>query len=223
MKYHLFFFSILLLAFGCIGDDVIFDEVPEAVRITTPLDTIGVGDEFQLEAMYTNTIGVEEAATILWESTDPSIVSVNSTGLLTAIEKGEVEIVAKVELDQSTIEDRMTLISDEETVIIDQTKSGVINTTSSYNLKGSFTIADDNGKLIISIADDYEASTALPGLYIYFSNNPSSTSSAFEIGAVDVFDGSHTYEVEGVGINDFQYLLYWCKPFNVKVGEGVIE
>ena len=51
MKDYLFFFALAFLAFGCIGDDVIFDEVPEAIRITTPLDTIGVGDSFQLEAI----------------------------------------------------------------------------------------------------------------------------------------------------------------------------
>ncbi len=36
----------MLLMVGCIGDDVIFDEVDEAVRIINPVDTIGFGETY---------------------------------------------------------------------------------------------------------------------------------------------------------------------------------
>ncbi|MEM9549152.1 MAG: hypothetical protein AAGA77_24405, partial [Bacteroidota bacterium] len=63
----------------------------------------------------------------------------------------------------------------------------------------------------------------LPGLYVYLTNNRNTTANALEIGAVEVFNGAHTYTVEDVGINDYKFLLYFCKPFNVKVGDGEIN
>ena len=218
------FLTLAIFLTSCIGDDVILDEVPEVVRILNPLDTLGVGETYQFEAMFTNNIGVEEEREVVWESSDPAIVSIESDGLATALEKGEVVISAQVDIDgASTVREEISLVVDEETVVTELSKSGTIRTTSSYNLSGDFTVTEENGTLIISISDNYEASTALPGLYVYLSNNPATTSSALEISRVNVFNGAHTYEVNGVGINDYQYLLYWCKPFNVKVGDGTFE
>ena len=219
--------SILALAAfftGCIGDDIIMDQVPEAVRILNPLDTLGVGETYQFEATFTNNIGAAEARSVIWDSSDTSIISLDDSGLATAVAKGVADISARVGIESgASVVDIISVVVDEETVVMVETKMGELKSTSSYNLQGSFTMAEMNGKLIITFSDDYEASTALPGLYVYLGNNQTSISSAFEIGAVTVYDGAHTYEIESVGINDYKYLLYWCKPFNVKVGEGAIE
>nr|HQU58856.1 hypothetical protein [Saprospiraceae bacterium] len=75
----------------------------------------------------------------------------------------------------------------------------------------------------LEIADNYRASTSLPGLYLYLTNNPATVNNALEVGKVAVFDGAHSYHISGVGINDYDYLLYWCKPFSVKVGDGEMQ
>jgi len=60
-------------------------------------------------------------------------------------------------------------------------------------------------------------------LYVYLTNNPSTTAGALEIGKVTVFEGTHIYTIEGdIPLNQYNYLLYFCKPFNVKVGDGEI-
>ena len=79
------------------------------------------------------------------------------------------------------------------------------------------------GGVKLSLGEDYEADTSLPGLYIYLGNNPNSTADAFEIGPVTTFDGAHFYDLPTIGIYDYNYVLYWCKPFGVKVGEGQIK
>ena len=106
-----------------------------------------------------------------------------------------------------------------------QEKSGTIATTSSYVLSGTFTLSEleNSGDLRLSINDDYVADTALPGLYLYLTNNPSSIANALELGPVTVFNGAHQYTISDTGINDYSHLLYWCKPFTVKVGDGEIE
>ncbi|MEO1262787.1 MAG: Ig-like domain-containing protein [Bacteroidota bacterium] len=217
-------FAISLFMTSCIGDDVIDDKVPEAVRILNPLDTLGVGETYQFEAMFTNQIGVEEERPVIWETSDPAVITIDNDGLAAALAKGNATISATVDIDGvNTVREENEVVVDEETVVTELTKSGTIRTTSSYNLGGDFIVEEENGSLVITIADNYEASTALPGLYVYLSNNPNTISSAFEISRVDVFDGAHSYQIDGIGINDYQYLLYWCKPFNVKVGDGLIE
>lgn len=77
--------------------------------------------------------------------------------------------------------------------------------------------------LDVSIKNNYRASTSLPGLYVYLSNNPNSINGAKEIGRVRIFNGAHNYQISNTGINDYKYILYWCKPFSVKVGHGEIN
>lgn len=101
--------------------------------------------------------------------------------------------------------------------------SGNLETKSGYTLEGSFTLSKTDDGLQLILAEDYKASSTLPGLYVYLSNNSNTTQQAFEIGAVSVFSGAHSYTLpSSIGLMDYQYLLYWCKPFNVKVGEAKI-
>ena len=117
-------------------------------------------------------------------------------------------------------------IPEEEVIVVEpepETKTGVIRTTTFYTLEGDFIIEETDGGIHIDIDDNYRASSGLPGLYLYLTNNPNSTANAHEVGLVTTFNGAHEFDVEGVGINDFSHLLYFCKPFNVKVGDGAIE
>lgn len=228
MKNYNFSFFIFLLAVvlfsGCIKDDFVDDRVDPVLRFTSSLDTIEIDTEFQLEAMYLNNIGREETPDLVWTSFTPDILTVNETGLVKAISAGTGTINVSFETEEGiTVSDQMDIIVGEETVITIETKGGTIRTTSSYTLEGDFTLAEVGGNLIIEVAENYRASANLPGLFIYLTNNPSTTADALEIGPVQTFNGTHTYEVPGVGINDFQFLLYFCKPFNIKVGDGEIN
>ena len=85
------------------------------------------------------------------------------------------------------------------------------------------TLTEDGDDLLLQIGEDYEASSSLPGLYLYLTNNINSTANAFEIGMVDTFAGAHTYRIEDIGVNDYDHVLYYCKPFRVKVGDGSFD
>jgi len=100
---------------------------------------------------------------------------------------------------------------------------GQIRTTSSYTLEGNFRYEHNGTQIILSIDDSYRASSSLPGLYLYLTNNPSSPEDGYEVGAVSVFSGAHSYSLPAsIGLMDYKYLLYWCKPFRVKVGDAQI-
>lgn len=226
MNKFLLLLTLPIFIVSCIGDDIIFDTVEEQLRLTTMADSIAVGDSFQFEARFTNNVGQVEDR-IQWTSSNEDIINIDSDGLATALAAGTSSITAAVTLaDNSILSETVDVIVGSVTSVSEDvltSRKGVIRTTSSYVLTGDFTIEQVDDKLVISIADNYETTDALPGLYLYLTNNPNTNNGAFVIGEVKIFEGSHSYEVTGVGLNDFDYLLYYCKPFGVKVGDGEIE
>lgn len=217
------FFLLLAIFSGCIGDDIINDRVDEQIRIMSNVDTIGFGEEYQFEASFFNNVGAETETVVEWSSSNEEIITIDQTGLAKAITSGTANIYASVDLTEKIIRDTISIVVGENTVVSIESRSGTIEASSFYTLVGSFTMTDEDGTVTIAFADDYEASDALPGLYVYLTNNPNTVSGALEIGKVETFEGAHTYELEGLDINEYNHLLYWCKPFRVKVGDGDIE
>ena len=149
-------------------------------------------------------------------------VVVTETATMTT-DSGTTTTTTTTDPDSTTSTSTPT-VDDDVVVTAPQSYQGTIQTTSSYKLTGSYEYGlNDAGQLVLDIAGNYEASTALPGLYVYLSNNPNSTSGSYEIGEVTVFNGAHSYTLpSSVDISDYKYILYWFKPFNVKVGDSTI-
>lgn len=206
---------------ACIKDDFVDDFVEAELRITTLVDSIAQGDSFQLEANFLNNVGESEEVVIEWSSSDDNIVSVDERGLVTANNAGSATITASYEIDSVLHEDSIEVAVGETTVVSLQSLESFIATTTFYDLEGDFVFTEtEDGGVTIEFGDDYKASAGLPGLFIYLSNNRNSIAAAREISEVTVFSGAHSYEVEDVGFSDYKYLVYFCKPFNVKVGDG---
>ena len=56
-----------------------------------------------------------------------------------------------------------------------------------------------------------------------FEENTEKILGAIEIAKVTVFNGAHEYILPpSIELADYKYLIYWCKPFSVPVGEGTI-
>ena len=108
-------------------------------------------------------------------------------------------------------------------VVIPQVYEGEIRSTSSYLLQGGFRYEHNGEHLVLQLDNNYKADRALPGLYVYLTNNPTTPQGGYEISSVAVFEGSHQYNLPVfIEIMDYKYILYWCKPFSVKVGDAVI-
>ena len=224
MKRTLIFGCLIATTFmACIGDDYIDDAVDPVVQFLSNVDTIAINSTYQFEAVFLNNVGREEEVTFDWSSSSPEVISISDTGLATALEEGSATIRAEYNGPNGVLSDEMLVHVGASTVISSTERTGTIATTSSYLLTGDFALTADGNDLILTFDSNYEASTALPGLYVYLSNNSNTTSGAYEIGEVEIFEGSHSYTIEDVGINDFNIVLYFCKPFNVKVGHGDIN
>ncbi|MEQ9287019.1 MAG: Ig-like domain-containing protein [Cyclobacteriaceae bacterium] len=213
-----------ILLSGCVGEDFIDDRVDERVEIANPISELKVGDTYQFNARFFNNVGKIDEATFEWQSSGPDIISVDGNGLATGLSEGNVIISVSVP-EVAGLKYELPVMAGAETVVMENPneRSGTIQTTSSYTLEGDFTIVKTEEGLELQLASNYKASTALPGLYVYLTNNPATVNGAYEIGEVKVFSGANTMAIGGsVGIMDYAYLLYFCKPFNVKVGHGEI-
>lgn len=215
-----FFYSLWLFGLvGCIGSDIIDDAVPPRVVIVSPIDTLEVGKMYSFSAKYLDESGREAPSTIEWLSTNESVVSINENGLATGLMVGSTSIIAKNEITADTV-----LLVCDENVTSGPTdlRTATLTSVSSYPLDGSVTLKEEsNGDLYLRFSSDFNTTSALPGLYVYLSNNVNSKADAYEVDAVKQFTGSQEYLLDGsVSIGEFDYVLFYCKPFNVPVGNG---
>lgn len=214
-----------LLFYSCVGDDIIDDEVDRVLKITNPIDTLAFDSSYQFTLMYLNNVGREEQAEMVaWTSSEPSIISIDDSGLAHGLQTGAAIIKAETVVEGVEVTDEIFVHVGEETIIAASAREGTLKTTSSYKLDGSFSLSEVEGDLVLAFEDDYSTSDRLPGLYLYLTNNPNTTAGAMEIGEVTIFSGAHSYTLPaGTGLNDYSHVLYFCKPFNVKVGDGAFD
>lgn len=209
---------------SCIGDDIVFDEVVETIRITNAPDTLALDSEYRFEYIYLDKTGNEgQAINVKWQSSDPEVIDISQDGNANALQSGRATIEVTALIDGVELLDQADVVVGQSTVLNNDSKSGTIKTTSSYVLEGSFTLQQTGNDLTLQIADDYRASSSLPGLVLYLTNNPNTIEGSLEISPVTVFNGAHEYLIENVDIEEYGYLLYFCKPFRVKVGDGKIN
>lgn len=216
--------SIGILLSSCIKDDFLDDFVDPELRINQKVSLIALDSSFNFKARYFNYVGAEETINPLWTSSNSSVIEINeNSGMALAISEGE-SIIKVTYFNGSIFLADSVLVEVIDSVIISEPKqkSGTVQTTSSYPLSGSYNLTENGSGLTLELLSNYFADNSLPGLYIYLSNNNTTTANALEIGPVTVFQGAHSYQIDNVGINDYKYILYYCKPFNVKVGDGLI-
>ena len=125
---------------SCVGDDFIEDRIDPVLRIDNAIDSLEVGTDYQFEFTYFNNIGQEEATEVVWESSDPSIISITPSGLASALQQGDVVLTATVDgVDDQTLQSLMVTAGASTTEIeVSTVRSGVIQTTTFYDLEGDF-------------------------------------------------------------------------------------
>ena len=222
IQYFVFFFFVTLL-FGCIKDDFVLDGQEPELRISNSIDSLTLDSSYQFELTYFNNIGVQEVVPSDWRSAESSIIQISNQGLAKALSAGSTWISCEVETENGLLKDSTLVHVGENTVANNAAIMGSIRTTSSYKLEGDFTLKTTQTGVELTFSDNYSASTALPGLYIYLSNNRNSIANALEVAKVTVFNGAHEYVIDEVTPTDYKYIVYFCKPFNVKVGDGELK
>ncbi len=221
----LFFISLMtsFVLVGCIGDDYIDDFVNPGVRITNPADTLALGSSYQFEATYFDGVGMPQEKVLVWTSSDELVIAITDDGLAEALTDGESLITVTVS-DDPTISNSKLVATGLNTVLPPQERFATVASTSSYALEGDCSLHYEGTQLVLEFESNFHTSDELPGLFLYLTNNPETTSGAYQIGPVTTFNGAHSYDLpNSIGLYDYSHVLFFCAPFNVKVGDGQLS
>ncbi len=213
-------FMIFSAFTACIGDDFIEDAVDREIRVLNLIDTLILGETYPLDLQYLNEIGQEETIDFTFSSSSPDVVSVSTSGEITGLSLGSSTILISADDEGNEVNLSFDLIVGENRTEQASERNGTIRTTTFYDLEGTYNIVPDGDDLILTLNDDFRTTDRLPGLYVYLTNNLNSVSGAKEVSMVTQFEGEHSYRISDVQLMEFEFLLFWCKPFKVKVGEG---
>jgi uncharacterized protein YjdB len=187
------------------------------VNITAPATTVSIGNTLQLVANAQNINGDNVNSTnYTWSSDNASIATVSASGLVTAVANGVANITATT--------DGVSSQKFEITVGNGNQLTGVFNGRGSYNVSGNVTLkSTSNNNLELTLSSNF-ASSAGPGLHVYLSNSGTSASGGLEIAPLRKTSGSDTYLVTGgVNLDQYKYVLIYCKPFTVIFGVAELQ
>jgi electron transfer DM13 len=224
MRSKLLVLAVCTSIYACIGDEFVDDFMMPRLEVSNPIDSLKIGTSYQYEYRYFNNIGaIDSTVGVDWQSLNPTLLDITSNGLATALSIGSAQIVISSLTNPATFDTVSVVTNASGTSQPDNPteRNGVIMTTSNYLLEGDVQLVNQEGQFILKLGSNFKATTALPGLYIYLTNNPATNSGALEIGPITQFTGAQDFPLPGLSnINDYDYVLFYCKPFAVKVGDG---
>lgn len=221
-KHHFIYFLIFhaTILSGCIGTDILDDTIDSEIIILNPVQSIQIGTSYPFMAEYRNMAGMPEDIPLSWDSSNDSVIRIDSMGIASAIQEGESLITVMGE----GMEANILVMAGESTAGELNHRTATLVTSSSYPLSGTASLTKTKMGLLVSLDSNFRTTSALPGLYIYLSNNVSTTNNAYEIGRVNAFSGAQQYVINDIeNILAYKYILFFCKPFVVPVGHGELN
>lgn len=212
------------------ADTLTIDVRSSIFEINEDISILGLGETHQFTATFMSFLGDSTTQDIVWSSSDPDIISIDAkTGLARGLATRTANIIASINSEELNLSDTIRIevkASGTETILFERT--GALQGSGGYALSGDMKLKENgDGSLIFSFADNFSFSGA-PGPYLYLSNNPNSIANALEIGKLPTTrnPGTGAFEVgeiRGTNLNEYNYLVFWCKPFQVKLGSGELD
>ena len=187
-----------------------------SIEITGEMTNLPVGASRQLTATARNLDGDIISATFTWESSDPSIASVDSEGLVTAQAEGNVSITAVADGIASV---PFAILCGESV----SSREGTFSGRNGYNAKGLATLETVNDSSTLRFSEDFQTSAG-PGLYIYLSPQDNGVSGAVSLGEIQSNNGEQAYGIPPtVNPDEYDHVIIYCKPFGVLFGVATLE
>jgi hypothetical protein len=97
-----------------------------------------------------------------------------------------------------------------------------IDNKAGHEISGkAFIVSDTSGKILLRLEDF--SSTAGPDVNVYLSKTPGFVD-VNDLGDLKATKGNMTYENVGtIDINEYKYVLIWCKEFSVLFGHAELK
>lgn len=212
---------IVVSAPGGVADSSLITVVSDpnavaAVQIIAPQNTLLVGSTLQCAAKAFNSANVElQGKTVSWRSSNTAVLSINANGLASANAVGNAQIIATVEGINSVP------FQIEVTAAQSTSRSGNFQGNMSYTVSGVATLQQEGEALKLAFNSAFKSASG-PGLRVYLAKNAPAvltTSNSVKLGNLKSTSGAQTYDVPAaVKIDDFDFAVIYCEPFNVPFG-----
>ena len=235
-RWFLLSFTVTAMLSGCIGTDIIDDAADLPPTITPPADpSLKVGDTLRLTVQVTRPIGNDDEVTLFWNSSRPEVLTVDNTGLVTALAEGTAEVTAAANGVESA--PLLLAVGEEEEeappppVATDAAREGTLMGQGGYTAEGTVTLSqDDTGNVILTTSDDFNVSFAA-GTFLYLSNSEDGRQTATTgLEVADVSEsttGAQTFNVTevdaSVALDTYRYVVVLCKPFSLTFGTAELN
>ena len=158
-------------------------------------------------------------AVFAWNSTDMSIVEVDQDGLVVARSSGVAMITAEVE----GVRSKPVVVRVESADM--QMRTGMFQKKpgTSYDVQGTGILTvESGGESLLSFKDDFLCSDG-PRLHVYLAERDRVEASSLDLGQLKANEGAQSYTIpEGAGLEDFNYVIIHCVPFNVTFGFAML-
>jgi hypothetical protein len=156
---------------------------------------------------------------ITWQSSNTSVATIDQAGNLVAVSTGNTQIVAKAAALQSV----PLVIEVAEDI---QSRTGNFSGSGGYSVAGTATLKKNGSVLELSFGNNFMASNG-PMLGVFLAKNASgslSSNNSIKVADLKSNSGGQTYPVpSGIAINDYNYVVIYCIPFNVRFGTALLN
>lgn len=185
------------------------------VRIIQDTNQLFTGESFLFTSEIKNAKGEILSLQISWSSNDSNVISINRQGMARALRLGNADIRARaggVRSAKTTV-----IVAD----VNSGRRSGAFQGDNGYTVSGNVEMRQGStGSL--ELAFENLNSQAGPALYINLSNSPNTA--GIEIQELTQLNGSYTVTLPAnIRLNDYNYVLIWCKSANAGFGSAQLN
>ncbi len=207
---------ITIMADGFESDSRIISVIQDpnqlaSIAVSPNSANFSVGTQIQFTAQGLNGNGQTiSGINFQWNSTDPTIVSIDDNGRAETLMPGIAFVYAfanGIQSDNIRVEVR------------GQSKTGSFqrNPSTTYVVEGTATLTIDGNDLLLQFGDDFRCSNG-PNLHVYLANGPSISAGGVDLGSLRSTSGAQSYRFNGSNNVDFTHVIIHCVPFNVSFG-----
>ena len=147
-----------------------------------------------------------------WRSSDPSVATIDNTGLVTAIMPGTVGIIASAD----SIDSPPAVLK-----VLGESRLGMFmkKPGTSYTVRGTAILETlEDGSLELHFGSDFSSSSG-PGLHVYLSTANRVNAGSLDLGDLKMNSGGQSYQIfGGVELETYNWVIIHCLPFNVTFG-----
>lgn len=211
---------------GGLADSVLItvvqdDQSVARVEIQNAPASLVVGASAALTAKAFNAANQElNGLAFSWASSDPAVLQIDAGGQITGLSAGTASITATANGVGSLPATVQVLPAG------GLTRTGQFSGNSGYSVKGTATLEQTTSGLRLLLANDFMASNG-PMLGVYLARTASgglNSQNSLKLANLTANTGAQEYAVPpGVGLQDYDYVVIYCIPFNVRFGTAMLS